>query len=272
MIHVGPAGWTHPGLQELWPKGTHETTGALGFLAAQFGCVEVDATEHVLPRDLHVRRWTAAFADHPGGRMLVRVPSSLLDLSRAPAARAEDAAAFTAALAPLARRQRLGALVAALPDPTLHGPAEIRALSGLTRSLPRVPLALVAAHASWRSPQALDSLRGLGWSLAEVAGPESWHSAVEIIPPTGPIAVVRLTRPGIAPPPLVAELARRARALEAHADAVYVITDNGRGGGPPAAPYATAVEVRYVLAGEQPVNAWPGLVRAFPHLQPLVRE
>ena len=81
--------------------------------------------------------------------------------------------------------------------------------------------------------------------------------------------MLRLVHPGAPPPGLIGHVARRARALESHFDVLYVIADCAATVG---ANIAAALEIKYVLNGEQPVPAWPEVRAAFPHLAPLCLE
>lgn len=271
MIRIGPSGWTHPGLDPIWPAGRGPDFEPLEFLGRWFGCVEVDVTAHVMPRREHVVRWSAALADHPRSRLLVRLPRDLVDLARPAAARLEGAERFRESLAPVVRRERLGAVVATLDERALFGPAETRALAELAHALAPLDLVLEAAHPSWHEGRALDVLAGADWSLAHLELDDRWDAPPRRHRATGPIGMLRLLRPGTYAPARIGALARRTREIARDVDAVYVVADNAaRGGAAPGASLATALEIKYVLAGEQPVPAWPGIVRAFPHLEGLV--
>lgn len=271
MIRIGPSGWTHPGLERAWPAGAGSDFDPLGFLGRHFGAVEVDVTAHVLPREEHISRWAASLREHTRTRMLVRVPDAALDLSRSAEERATDAARFRASLAPLVRRERLGALVAALPEGTLFGPAEARALGELARALAPAPLVLSAPHRSWYERRALDLLAGAGWSLAHLDLDDRWDAPPRRHRPTGPVGMVRLV--GAAPydPARIGSVARLAREVSADVDELYVVADNARHrGAAPAAALAAALEVKFVLAGERPVPGWRRIIEVFPHLEPLL--
>jgi len=271
VIRIGPSGWTHPGLERAWPLRAGADFEPLRFLGGFFGAVEVDVTAHVLPREEHITRWAAALQERPRTRLLVRVPGSILDLARDGAAREADAARFRESLGPLVRRERLGAVVAALPDGTLFGPAEARALGDLARVLAPAPLVLAAAHRSWYESRALDVLAGTGWSLAHLDLDDRWDAPPRRHRPTGPVGMVRLAGAGPYDPARIGAAARRAREVAAEVDDLYVIADNARHpGAAPAAALAAALEVKYVLAGERPVAGWRRIVEVFPHLEPLL--
>ena len=273
MIRIGPSGWTHPGLLPVWPS--ERRGGApfdpLEFLGRYFGCVEVDATAHAVPRPEHVQRWQASLAEAARTRIVLRLPRALTDLTRDPADRLAQAEQTCAALQSLLRREKLGALVAELAPGTIFGPSETRALIELSRAFPGAPLVLEADHASWYEQASLDTLAGAGWSLAHVEPADRWDAPPRDHRPTGPIGMLRLLAPGRAAPPVIGALARRARLLEARVDEVFVIAANGgRESSSPELRLAAALEIKYVLRGESPVPAWPEIVSACPHLASIV--
>lgn len=269
MIRIGPSGWTHPRLADLWPIQRGPSFEPLGFLGRFFGCVEVDVTAHAIPRLEHVRRWKAALQDAPRTRLVVRLPETLGDFSRPVSERIADAERTAEALAPLVGRERLGALVLTLDGSVLHGAGELRALSSLARVFSGAPLVLEAAHPSWYDHRALASVGGAGWSLAHVEPADRWDAPPRNHRPTGPIGMLRLLAPGQAPPPVIGALARRAVALQREVDHVYVVTATPASDASAGLRLAAALEIKYVLAGETPVPAWPELVAAHPHLEPL---
>ena len=271
MIRIGPAGWTHPGLERAWPLKRGVDFEPLSFLGQFFGAVEVDVTAHVLPREEHIVRWAAALQDRPRTRLLVRVPSTALELARSPAERTADAERFRDSIAPLLRREKLGGLVATLPDTTLFGPSEARALGDLARILAPAPLILAAGHRSWYERRALDVLAGAGWSLAHLEEDDRWDAPPRRHRATGPVGMLRLRGQTPFDPARIGGAARRAREIAGDVEDLYVIADNAsHPGAAPASALAAALEVKFVLAGERPVPGWRRIIEVFPHLEPLL--
>ena len=267
MIRIGFAGVMHTALDGLLPGNRTPDFDRIAFFGGYFGGLELETTAHVIPRREHVARWGAALAERPRTRLLLRLPSALLDRGRTAEQRSADTTAFVEALTPLLKRERFGAVVATLPGHSyLYGPAEIRSLSLLARALNPAPLVLEARHRSWYETAALDAIRGAGWSLGHLEGDSRWDAPPPDHAPTGSVGVLRLVHEGVAPPALIGQLARRARALESRFDVLYVVADCG----PTVLPnVAAALEIKYVLNGERPVPAWPELCTLFPHLEPL---
>jgi len=292
-LHVGVSGWSRPDWGPLWPEALEERRLAL--LARTFDCLEVDTTRFASPAPRTVQRWARALAAaEPSGtspgvpgsvpavsecRLLVEVPATLLEVK--PPTESE-CAAFKAALRPLVRTKRLGAVLARFDVELLYGPSELRRLGRIALALEPLPLALEVRHPSWWDPRALDALRGIGWSLAHVDAATDWRRAPTRHAPTGPIGVLRLAGRGGHPadpaaahlalgedvsdhrytPPVLLDLARRARAIARETEECFVIAANVARG----QALAAAFELRWLCAGNGPRPAWPTVEAVFPDL------
>ena len=67
MIRIGPAGWTRPRLEAVWPAARGADFDPLAFLGERFGCIEVDVTAHGVPPRSRVSRWAVALQPMPHG-------------------------------------------------------------------------------------------------------------------------------------------------------------------------------------------------------------
>jgi uncharacterized protein YecE (DUF72 family) len=215
----------------------------------------------------------------PSCRLVLEVPAALLE---AEAPTEGECNTFKDALRPLVRAKRLGALLARFDVELLYGPSEVRRLGRIALALEPMPLALEVRHPSWWDPRALDALRGIGWSLAHVDAASDWRRAPARHAPTGPLGLLRLAGRGGHPaepaaahlglgpeasdhryaPPVVLELARRARAIAREVDECFVIAANVARG----QALATAFELRWLCVGEGPLPAWPSVEAAYPDL------
>lgn len=296
-LRVGVSGWTRPDWDPLWPEAGDERR--LARLAETFGCVAVDTTRFAVPAARTVQRWTQALAQAEGPLgaaegghlprpcvLLLEVPTLLLE-AEAPAPL--EVERFTAALRPLARTRRLGALLARFDVTFLHGPSEVRRLGRIAAALEAFPLALEVRHPSWWEPRALDALRGIGWSLAHVDATEDWRARPKRHAPTGPLGVLRLAGRGGGPvdpaaahlglgadeadhrypPAALVELAQRARAIAREVETCLVLAANVARG----QALANAFELRWLLAETPaPAPAWAAVEAAFPDLEVLRRS
>jgi uncharacterized protein YecE (DUF72 family) len=287
VIRVGPAGWSYADWEgRVYPSAKPRGFHPLAHLAPFVDCVEVNASFYATPKREHASRWAELIAGHSGFRFVAKL---LQDFTHGPAPEqpAEweaKAAAWRGAVEPLVRRHLLAAVLVQFAASFHEGPAAVLRLAEIRRLMDGLPLVLELRHRSWFTPAALAEIRGLGYSLAHVDLPAAWDHPPERHAPTGPIGYLRLHGRNEAQwfrreasrddrydylysPPEVGALAARARSIAAESEQTYVITNNHFEG----QAVANAIELRWLLGGREPVPAPPELVRAFPHLAPLVR-
>jgi uncharacterized protein YecE (DUF72 family) len=190
---------------------------------------------------------------------------------------------FREGLAPLTQSHRLEALLAQFPVTFLYGKSEVRRLGRLRALFDPLPLVLEVRHASWFTPPAVDTIRGLGYSLAHIDLPAAWNHPPDWHAPTGPIGYLRLHgrnskqwfREGaqrddrydyLYEPAELKLLARRAERIAAEHDTTAVVTNNHFSG----QAVANALELLHLLRGE-PIPAPQEIVESFPHLRSSVR-
>ena len=65
----------------------------------------------------------------------------------------------------------------------------------------------------------------------------------------------------------LALVARKAASIASETDETWVVTNNHFSG----KAVANAIEIEFMLGGKEPVPAWPEIVAAFPHLEPITR-
>ena len=195
MIRVGPAGWSYPDWEgRIYPRSKPRGFHPLPILARTFQTVEINSTFYALPRSQHASRWAKLVEEHTDFRFIVKLHRSF---SHEPppddlAVWERSAEAFRAGIAPLERRSRLSGLLVQFPSSFAFGPLQVRRL-GRIRSLFRsVPLIVELRHRSWFEHEALDTVRGLSYSLAYIDLPPAWNHPPDWHPPTGPVGYVRL--------------------------------------------------------------------------------
>jgi uncharacterized protein YecE (DUF72 family) len=285
VIRVGPAGWSYPDWEgKVYPTVKPAGFDALGFLARFFECVEINSTFYAIPYPQHAERWTQIVRAHPAFRFVVKLhrsfthePESTPDLWSA------SARAFNLGIEPLQRAKRLSSLLVQFPISFLYGKAEVRRLGRLRALFPHVPLVLEVRHQSWFSLPAVDTVRGLSYSLAHTDQPAAWNHPPDWHPSTGPIGYLRLhgrnsetwfrrdagrdekydylySRHEIEG--LVAKVHR----LAAEHDDVTVVTNNHFAG----QAVANAIELLALIRGEH-VLAPVDLVDAYPRLKSITR-
>jgi uncharacterized protein YecE (DUF72 family) len=286
VIRVGPAGWSYPDWEgrvypAVHPAGFHP----LSFLARYFDTIEINSSFYAMPRKEHAERWTRLVADRAEFRFLVKLNREFThEASGADSGRWQGLASeFLHGVEPLAKAKKLGAILAQFPVAFRFGPEEVRRLGRLRALLSAQPLVLEVRHASWFAPPALDSIRGLGFSLAYVDLPPSWDHPPEWHAPTGSIGYLRLHgrnatqwfRRGaerddkydyLYGPSEIEALARKAERIAGEHVETSVVTNNHFEG----KAVANAFEILAALRGA-PVPAPSEIVASFPHLEDRVR-
>jgi uncharacterized protein YecE (DUF72 family) len=286
VIRVGPAGWSYPDWDgRVYPP--HRSSGfhALSFLAPFVDCIEINSSFYALPRAEHAANWTRLVAAWPPFRFVAKLHRSFTHEEEPADPEVWDRAArsFLDGISPLERARKLACILVQFPTSFLFGAAQVRRLGRLHSLLAGRALVLEVRHHSWFSPPALDTIRGLAYSLAWIDLPAAWNHPPDWHAPTGPVGYLRLhgrnsstwfaseaTRDDrydyLYGRDELRALADKARRIESETDETYVITNNHFEG----KAVANALEISALLRGA-PVPAPAELVRAFPHLADSVR-
>lgn len=289
MIRVGPAGWSYADWEgRVYPRRKGRGFHALRYLARFVDCVEVNSSFYALPEARNAERWVELVEEHPSFRFTVKLFQGLTHgpWADTPAARDEArslGAAFLEGVEPLRDAGRLAALLVQFPLGFQRGPTERDRLALLATVLGPIPRVLELRHGSWFAPEALEEIRDLGYSLAEIdlprppAGVEVWHPPQEA-PRLGPLGYLRLHGRNsgrwfdpradrdakydyLYSEDEVKEMVGRARRLAQGRDETYVVTNNHFGG----QAVVNALEIRSALEGDA-VRAPAELLRAYPRL------
>jgi len=283
VIRVGPAGWSYPDWEgrvypALKPAGFHP----LAHLARYFGCIEINSSFYALPRREHAVRWAGLVAGHPEFRFLVKLNREFTHAHEpeTPHGRWERLAEeFGEGIEPLRASRKLSAVLVQFPASFLFGRAEVRRIGRIRGLFPGTPMVLEVRHASWFDPPAIDTVRGLSYSLAYVDLPPAWNHPPPWHGPTGPIGYLRLHGRNsrewfrheagrderydyLYSSEELDALAAVARRIAGEHPETFVVTNNHFEG----KAVASGLEILSLLAGE-PVPAPPEIVERFPHLR-----
>lgn len=286
MIRVGPAGWSYPDWEgRVYPRHKPRNFHALAWLSRFVDCIEVNSTFYAQPRAEHSRRWAALVAAHADFRFVVKLFQGFTHgpVPEDPAVWEADAATFTQGIAPLREARLLSAILVQFPVSFQHGAREVRRLGRIRALVEAAPLVLEVRHQSWFTPPALDTIRGLGYSLAYIDMPPAWNHPPTWHAPTGHLGYVRLHgrnsnewfRRGASRddrydylygPNEIREVAAKTTRIARESEETFVVTNNHFGG----QAVANAIDVLALLRGG-PVPAPQELVDSFPHLGPVTR-
>jgi probable DNA metabolism protein len=227
-VRVGTASWTDPTMTAagvFYPPAVHDAQGRLAYYASRFSLVEVDATYYALPTEQVAERWAertpdgfvfdikahALMTGHATD--VARLPRALRDalprrLAGATTVRAAELPAelieevwrrFIAALAPLQRAGKLGALLLQLPRTLTAAEHGERMIAALRARAGDLACAVELRHASWltgadRTARTLDLLRAHDLAFVMVDAPPGFATSMPRVAAvtSDRLAVVRL--------------------------------------------------------------------------------
>jgi hypothetical protein len=130
VIRVGPAGWSYPDWEgRVYPAAHPPGFHPLSFLSRYFDTIEINSSFYALPRAEHAQRWTRLVAERPDFRFLVKLNREFTHDTGSGAGvggTQELANEFRAGIQPLARANRLGAVLAQFPAGFQFGAEEVR--------------------------------------------------------------------------------------------------------------------------------------------------
>lgn len=286
MIRVGPAGWSYPDWDgRVYPLHKPHGFHPLRFLAPYVDCIKINSSFYALPQAEHATNWARIVADRSPFRFVAKLHRGFTHEPEPeePTTWEVSAKAFLEGIAPLERAHRLACVLVQFPASFAFGPAQVRRLGRLRALLDGLPLVLEVRHHTWFTPPALDTIRGLSYSLAWIDLPRAWNHPPDWHAPTGTIGYLRLhgrnatawfaresTRDErydyLYGRVELAALVQKARRIEAATGDTYVITNNHFEG----KAVANALDLAALLHGG-PVPAPAELVHSFPHLASSVR-
>src|SRR5690242_6634372 len=188
MIYVGTAGFTYPDWRGVfYPRGVAQRVW-LEYYAERFGVVELNTTFHGIAKLAVVNGWVERTPEN--FTFAVKVNRALTH-DRAEGNFAADAAAFVAAVTPLAEAGKLAALVAQFPPSFRATPANAAYLRQLREGLGDLPAVVEFRHTSWATDATFEQLRQLQLGYVCVDEPRLPGLMPPAVQRTGPVAYVR---------------------------------------------------------------------------------
>jgi len=177
MILVGTSGFSYTDwVGPFYPPGTRGPA-MLPLYAREFDALEINFTYYRLPAVGQLGAMSARCADR-----LTFAVKAWQGMTHTGEASGADLAAFTAALAPLAERGVLGAVLLQFPGSFLHAPGASRRVLTLAGRLRPYPVVAEFRHRSWFREETYALLRAEGIGFCCVDEP-----ALPDLPP--PVAV-----------------------------------------------------------------------------------
>jgi len=275
MIRIGPAGFAYKDWEgPVYEKPVRRGFDRLAFLARWFDLVEMNVSFYRIPSAAHVEKWIASVENRPSLRFAFKLYRGLTH----GADEDEALGPFLDALAPARDAGRLGAILLQFPFFFRNTRPNRARLAHLAAGLRGWPCAVELRDRSWLIEPALDFLRRLELSIADIDLPQ----AADSVPPgewtTGPLGYVRLHGRNarawfdkgagrdekydyLYSPAELEEWAARIRSIAGATDSTYVVTNNHFGG----QAVANAFELSREL-GKETAPPPSSLLREFPHI------
>ena len=190
MIHVGTCGYGYDDWKGVFYPPELPANERLAYYAAEFEAVELDFTYYRMPTAEHLEALAAQVPSMQAGfRFAVKAHQDITHNRRGGPA---PFAQFRAAVAPLKRQGKLGAVLLQFPYSFHRNEENVRYLEGCFELLPELPLAVEFRSKEWLTQRVLALLREARVGFCNVDLPE-----LPGLPPrtafvTSEIAYVRL--------------------------------------------------------------------------------
>lgn len=274
-IAVGVAGWSYPD----WEGYVYEpgVKDKLRFVAGFVDMIEINSTFYRPPDARTAASWARRVADLPGFFFSAKLHRDMTHEGRFSTQSAE---AFRHGLEPLSRVGRLRHLLAQFRYDFADSPESRDLLKALSEAFAEMAtLVIEVRHRSWQQPEALDFLKGLGVTVANLDYPTGRMSFTLPICTVGEHGYFRLhgrnraawfdreagrdeTYNYLYNATELRELEQRARRLAPHFRSLTIVANNHYQG----KELVNALQLKALLTGQK-VRVPPALARRYPELR-----
>lgn len=191
QLYVGPAGWSYPDWDGIvYPAQRPRGFRPLVFLARYFNLVEINSTFYRIPSPQQCEKWIEAIEPFEEFLFTVKLWQEFTHVRERLDTQALNQ--WHAALNPLRRADRLGAVLVQFPWSFRCTRENARYIEELAMALAPDPLAIEVRHDSWDCEEFVGWLRENGHAFCNIDQP----LLERCLPPTGhvtaPFAYVRL--------------------------------------------------------------------------------
>jgi uncharacterized protein YecE (DUF72 family) len=163
VIRVGTCGFSYrEWVGPFYPRGLAQTD-YISFYAQVFDAVEIDSTYYATPAPSMFERLDRRTP--PDFRFTVKAPGGVTHTPASASPDDDEAERFGAALEPIRKSGKLGAVLAQFPNGFRPSADAFKRLDWLRRAWPDVPIVVEFRHRDWQRPETVRRLRalGLGW-------------------------------------------------------------------------------------------------------------
>lgn len=168
-VRVGTAGWSYEDWNGIvYPKAAPRGYDRLAEMAALFDTNEVNSSFYRIPSARLTRDWSRRVGHNPRFAFTVKLYRGFTHERNAGA---DERKAFVEAMEPLARDERLGAVLAQFPFSFHNTPDARRSLTRILEDFSIVPLACEFRHESWDDDGAARILADHGAAFVNIDQP-----------------------------------------------------------------------------------------------------
>lgn len=191
-VYVGTAGWSYRDWEGVvYPAGKEKPKDPLAFLARFFSCIEINSTFYRIPAPETVAGWADRTARFPDFQFTVKLWRGFTH-EKDHGFKAEDGAAFLAAVEPLRAAGRLGAVLVQFPWYFRNTPDSLKRLDRIAGTFAGLPLVLEVRSASWAADTAAEAIAARGYGICNIDQPLARESLKPASRVSGAVGYVRL--------------------------------------------------------------------------------
>ncbi len=190
-IKVGPAGWSYKDWNGIvYPANPGSKFDPLEYLAKFFNTIEINSSFYRPPAASTASGWARRIARNPDFVFTAKL-HRVFTHERGKAT-AEDEKMFREGIDPLAKNNRLGAILVQFPWSFKNSDDERSYLLKLIERFKDYPLVLEVRHVSWNTPGIYEMLENRGVGICNIDQPLFSKSIRPAAMTTAPVGYVRL--------------------------------------------------------------------------------
>jgi len=190
-VYFGIAGWSYKDWKgSVYPPDAPARFDELGYLASFFDAIELNNTFYRIPESKMVESWARRVEHNPRFQFTVKIFQGFTH--EAKEIDQNEVLQFLRAIEPLAKKGRLGAMLAQYPTAFRFNPENFERLIEMTRRFQNYPVVVEFRHRSWVEESVREELVKHEINYCNVDEPVFRHHVKPSAYVTGPIGYVRL--------------------------------------------------------------------------------
>lgn len=191
-LHVGAAGWAYGDWEGIvYPRGKQKPANPLSYLASYLSCIEINSSFYRIPLPRIVEGWIETIDSIDNFLFTVKMWKGFTH-GEAGDWSESNRNAFDSALKILKQGGRLGAVLVQFPWFFQRSSGNRDIVERIADHFASYPLVLEVRHSSWITPESLEAISRMGYSLCSIDLPQARQSVKPSSIVTGPLGYIRL--------------------------------------------------------------------------------